>query len=55
MHFTVYDVFYSLRSHQHVSAATAAIFRLMLLLQEYKRTNVLPLLRKIKIILISFV
>ena len=54
MHFTVYDVFYSLRSHQHVSAATAAIFRLMLLLQEHKRTNVLPLLRKIKIILISF-
>jgi len=40
MHFNVYYVFYSLRSDQHVSAATAAIFRLMLLLQEYKRTNV---------------
>jgi len=36
----VYDVFYSLNSHQHVSAATAAIFKLMLLLQEYKDTNV---------------
>jgi hypothetical protein len=40
MHFSVYDVYYSQRSHQHVSAAAAAIFRVMLLLQEYKRTNV---------------
>jgi hypothetical protein len=31
----VYDVFYSINSHQHVSAATAAIFR-VILLQEYK-------------------
>jgi len=36
MHFNVYDVFYSLYSHQHVSAATAAIFR-VILLQEYKK------------------
>ena len=44
MHFSVYDVFYSQCSHQHVSVAIAAIFRLLLLLllllQEYKRTNV---------------
>ena len=40
MHFKVYDVFYSQYSHQHVSAAIAAIFRLMLLLQEYKGTDV---------------
>jgi hypothetical protein len=40
MYFNVYDVFYSLYSHQHVSAATAAIFRVMLLLQEYEGTNV---------------
>jgi len=31
MHFNVYDVFYSLRSQQHVSAAIAAIFRVLLL------------------------
>ena len=36
----MYDVFYSVNSHQHVSAATAVIFRVMLLLQEYKCTNV---------------
>jgi len=35
MHYNVYDVFYSLY-YQHVSAAIAAIFRVMLLLQEYK-------------------
>jgi len=34
MHFNVYDVVYSLNSHQHVSATIAAIFRVMLLLQE---------------------
>jgi len=39
MHFNIYDVFYSLYSHQHVSAAFAAIFRVMLL-QEYNATNV---------------
>jgi len=27
MHFNVYDVFYSLNSHQHVSAVIAVIFR----------------------------
>jgi len=41
MHFSVYDVFYSLCSHQHVSAAIMAIFRVMLLLEEYQGTNVL--------------
>ena len=40
MHFNVYDVFYSLNSQRHVSAAVAAIFRVMLLLQQYKDTNV---------------
>jgi len=36
IHFNMYDVFYSLCSHQHVSAGIPAIFRVMLLLQEYK-------------------
>ena len=40
MHFNIYDVFYSLCSHQHVSAAIVAVFRVMFLLQEYKCTNV---------------
>jgi len=40
LHFSVYDVFYSLNFHQHVSAGIAAIFSVMLLLQEYKGTNV---------------
>jgi len=40
MHLNVYDVFYSLNSHQHVSATTTAIFRVVILLQEYKGTNV---------------
>jgi len=41
MHCNVYyDVFYSQFSHQHVSAAIATIFRVMLLLKEYKVTNV---------------
>ena len=39
MHSNVYDVFYSQCSHQHVSTTIAAIFRAMLLLQEYKGTN----------------
>ena len=39
MHFNVYDVFNSLYSHQHVSAALAAVFRLMFLLKEYKGTD----------------
>jgi len=40
MHFSVYDVLYSHCSHQRVSAAITAIFRAMLLLQEYKDRNV---------------
>ena len=47
IHFNGYDVFYSLYSHQYISAVIAAIFRvllllllLLLLLQEYKDTNV---------------
>ena len=40
MHFNIYDVFYSKKfSHQRVSAPIAAIFRVMLLLQEYKSTK----------------
>jgi len=41
MHFIVYSVFYSVNSHQHVSAAIAAIFSVMLILQQYKGTNVI--------------
>jgi hypothetical protein len=44
MHFNAYDVFYTQWSHQHVSAAIAAIFKvillLLLLLRESKGTNV---------------
>jgi hypothetical protein len=39
MHCNVYDVFYSLNSHQHASAAIVVIF-MVILLQEYKGTNV---------------
>ena len=39
MHFNIHDVFHSKCPHHHVSAAIAVIFRAMLLLQEYKRTN----------------
>jgi len=43
IHVNVYYVFYSSYSHQHISAAIAAIFRvillLLLLLQEGKNTN----------------
>jgi hypothetical protein len=39
MHFNVREVFYSLNSHQHVSTAISAIFK-VILLQEYKSTNV---------------
>jgi len=39
MHFKVYDVLYSLNSHQHVLATTVAIFRVMLLSQEHKSSN----------------
>jgi hypothetical protein len=40
MHFNVYGVFYLQFSHQHVSAAIAAIFMVMLLLQEYTGNNI---------------
>jgi hypothetical protein len=36
----VYDIRYSLYSHHHVSAAIEAIFRVVLLLQLHKCTNV---------------
>ena len=36
IHFNIYDVFYSQCSNQHVSTGIPAIFRVMLLLQEYK-------------------
>jgi len=39
-HPNVYYVFYSQFSHQHVSATTAAIVRVKLLLKEYEGTNV---------------
>jgi len=31
MHFRIYDVFYSINSHQHVSAGIPAILSVMLL------------------------
>jgi len=37
MRFNIYDAFYSHYSHQHVSAAITAIFRI--LLQEYKKVQ----------------
>jgi len=37
MHFNVHNVFDSVNCHQHVSAAIATIFR-VILLQEYKGT-----------------
>jgi len=39
MHVNAYEVLYSQRSHQHVSAAITAIFMVMFLLQEYKSKN----------------
>jgi hypothetical protein len=39
MHFNIYNVFYSLNSHQLVSISIAAIFR-VILLKENKGTNV---------------
>ena len=44
-HANVDDLFYSLNSHQHVSAGIAAIFT-VILLQEYKSTNVVSCLNK---------
>jgi len=41
MHSKVYDVFNALTSRQHVSAAIVTIIRVMLLLEEYKGTNVI--------------
>jgi hypothetical protein len=38
MHFNVYDEFYSLYAHQHVSDTVAETFKVMLLLQEHKGT-----------------
>jgi hypothetical protein len=38
MHFNVCDIIYSKCFHKHVSAAIAAIFR-VILLQEYKCTD----------------
>jgi hypothetical protein len=40
MHLNVFDVFYSQCFHQHASAAIIAIVSVMLLLQEYKGTDV---------------
>jgi hypothetical protein len=37
MHFDIYDVLYSLYSHEHVLASIMAIFRVVIL---YKNTNV---------------
>jgi hypothetical protein len=37
MHFNIYEVFYSLYFHQHVSDTVAAIF-MVTLLQEHKDT-----------------
>jgi len=39
LHVNVYYVFYSECSEQYVSAAIAVIFRVMLILQEHKCTN----------------
>jgi len=38
MHFNIYDVFYS-RSHQRVSSSIPVMFRVVVLFQEYKHTN----------------
>jgi hypothetical protein len=40
MLFNIYDVFYSQCSHQHVSAGIPDILRVVLILQESKRTTV---------------
>jgi len=59
MHFNFCVVFYSLNSHQHVSAVIAAIFSVMLLLQEYKCINFVSCAAittyQLKIILISVI
>ena len=57
MHCNADDMFYSQLSHQHVSTAITAIFTVMLLLQQYKRTNVVSCVaitpQQLKIIIIS--
>jgi hypothetical protein len=57
MHFKVYDVFYSQSFCKNVSVAIAAIFRVMLLLQKYKGTNVTSRIaitpQQLRIIIIS--
>jgi hypothetical protein len=40
MHSNVYDVFYSQFSYKYVSATIATIFSVMLILHEYKGTDV---------------
>jgi len=40
MHINIYDVFYSQCCHQHVLAAIVVLFRVVVLLQEYKGKNV---------------
>jgi hypothetical protein len=58
MHFKFYDVFYSKFSCQNVSASIAAIFRVVLLIQQYKGTNVTSCIavtqKQLRIIIISF-
>jgi len=39
MHLNIYDLRYSKYSDQHVSAGIPTIFRAVLVLQEYKLTN----------------
>jgi len=41
MFFNVHDIFYSLNYHQQVSGSLPAIFRAILLLKGYGRTNLL--------------
>ena len=57
MQFNVYDIFYSLNSHHHVSAAIAAMFKVMILLEEYKGAKVVSCVsvnpEQLKIIIIS--
>jgi hypothetical protein len=57
MLFNVCDVFYSLYSQQHISAAIGAIFRVTLLLQKYIGTIVVNSAavtpKQLKIIIIS--
>ena len=40
MNFNIFDVFYSQYSHQEVSVGVSAIFRVMLLLPQYKSRDV---------------